>query len=173
MGLNAYFAYQVVGFHGTGSLSYRMALAAVFIEGFVFLFLALTGMRQWLVRLLPNSIKIASGCGIGLFLAEVGLSYSSGIGAITGGGTSTPLDLAGCPPKYLDTVTGACNGHKMENPTVSGLKHPEPVQGLTYVTSSGLACSVAGSLLLTSCLTKSRVPLLLESPSSPSCPGRE
>jgi adenine/guanine/hypoxanthine permease len=47
MGLNAYFAYQVVGFHGTGSLSYRMALAAVFIEGFVFLFLALTGMRQY------------------------------------------------------------------------------------------------------------------------------
>ncbi|TID20329.1 hypothetical protein E2P81_ATG07630 [Venturia nashicola] len=118
MGLNAYFAYQVVGFHGTGSLSYGMALGAVFIEGFVFLFLALTGMRQWLVRLIPNSIKIASGCGIGLFLAEVGLSYSSGIGAITGGGTSTPLDLAGCPPKYLDKVTGACNGHKMENPTL-------------------------------------------------------
>lgn len=101
-----------------------MALAAVFIEGFVFLFLALTGMRQWLVRLLPNSIKIASGCGIGLFLAEVGLSYSSGIGAITGGGTATPLDLAGCPPKYVDAVTGLCNGHKMENPTVSGLKQP-------------------------------------------------
>lgn len=119
MGLNAYFAYQVVGFHGTGSLSYRMALAAVFIEGFVFLFLALTGMRQWLVRLLPNSIKIASGCGIGLFLAEVGLSYSSGIGAITGGATATPLDLAGCPPQYIDLVTGVCKSHKMQNPTVS------------------------------------------------------
>src|ERR1700760_1231171 len=74
MGLNAYFAYQVVGFHGTGPVPYRLALAAVFIEGFIFIFLALIGMRQWLVRLLPTSIKIASAVGIGLFLAEIGLS---------------------------------------------------------------------------------------------------
>lgn len=119
MGLNAYFAYQVVGFHGTGSISYGLALGAVFIEGFVFMFLALLGMRQWLVRLLPNSIKIASGCGIGLFLSLIGLSYSSGIGAITGGGKSTPLDLAGCPPEYIDSTSGACTSHKMQNPTVS------------------------------------------------------
>jgi len=144
MGLNAYFAYQVVGFHGTGSLPYRMALAAVFIEGFVFLFLALTGMRQWLVRMLPNSIKIASGCGIGLFLAEVGLSYSSGIGAITGGATATPLDIAGCPPQYLDATTGVCNSHKMQNPTVSVMKNLRPIKDLTYLTSFGLVCSVAG-----------------------------
>jgi AGZA family xanthine/uracil permease-like MFS transporter len=144
MGLNAYFAYQVVGFHGTGSLPYRMALAAVFIEGFVFLFLALTGMRQWLVRLLPNSVKIASGCGIGLFLAEVGLSYSSGIGAITGGGTATPLDLAGCPPQYIDPNTGGCLSHKMQNPTVSVIENFRPTDDLTYLTSFGLVCSVAG-----------------------------
>jgi adenine/guanine/hypoxanthine permease len=47
MDLNAYFAYQVVGFHGTGKLTYGQALAAVFIESFVFLFLSLLGMRQW------------------------------------------------------------------------------------------------------------------------------
>jgi adenine/guanine/hypoxanthine permease len=76
-------------------------------------------MRQWLVRLLPQSIKIASGCGIGLFLALIGLSYSSGIGLVTGGGTATPLDIAGCPPQYLDPQSGACNSHKMQNPTVS------------------------------------------------------
>lgn len=121
MGLNAYFAYQVVGFHGTGSISYGLALAAVFIEGFVFMVLALAGMRQWLVRLLPNSIKIASGCGIGLFLSMIGLSYSSGIGAITGGGLATIVDLAGCPQQYLDPLTGQCTSHKMQNPTVSRL----------------------------------------------------
>ncbi|KIV99975.1 uncharacterized protein PV09_08485 [Verruconis gallopava] len=118
MGLNAYFAYQVVGFHGTGPISYRLALGAVFIEGFIFMFLALAGMRQWLVRLLPNSIKIASGCGIGLFLSMIGLSYSSGIGAITGGATATVVDIGGCPEQYLDDVTGACNSHKMQNPTL-------------------------------------------------------
>jgi AGZA family xanthine/uracil permease-like MFS transporter len=118
MGLNAYFAYQVVGFHGTGRLTYGQALAAVFIEGFIFTFLSLIGMRQWLVRLLPTSVKVASGCGIGLFLAIVGLSYSAGIGAITGGATATPLNIAGCPPQYLDPTTGACNGHLMTNPTL-------------------------------------------------------
>jgi adenine/guanine/hypoxanthine permease len=116
MGLNAYFAYQVVGFHGTGRLTYGQALAAVFIEGFIFTFLSLIGMRQWLVRLLPTSVKVASGCGIGLFLAIVGLSYSAGIGAITGGATATPLALGGCPPQYLDATTGACDGHQMTNP---------------------------------------------------------
>lgn len=119
MGLNAYFAYQVVGFHGTGSIPYGLALAAVFIEGFIFMFLALAGMRQWLVRLLPNSIKIASGCGIGLFLSLIGLSYSSGIGAVTGGASATVVDLGGCPEEFLDPNTGVCVSHKMQNPTVS------------------------------------------------------
>src|SRR4051794_19576024 len=32
MGINAYFTYQVVGFHGTGPVSYRMAITAVFVE---------------------------------------------------------------------------------------------------------------------------------------------
>ncbi|RVW42433.1 Adenine/guanine permease AZG1 [Vitis vinifera] len=32
MGTNAYFAYTVVGYHGSGSVSYQNALAAVFIE---------------------------------------------------------------------------------------------------------------------------------------------
>ncbi|KAF2496319.1 xanthine/uracil permease family protein-like protein [Lophium mytilinum] len=116
MGLNAYFAYQVVGFHGTGGVSYRLALTAVFIEGFIFIFLSLIGMRQWLVKMIPSSIKIASGCGIGLFLAEIGLTYSAGIGAITGG-TATPLDIAGCPPEYLD-ANGFCTSHKMTSPTM-------------------------------------------------------
>lgn len=114
----AKFQAEVVGFHGTGPISYRLALGAVFIEGFIFVFLSLIGMRQWLVRLLPQSIKIASGCGIGLFLALIGLSYSSGIGLVTGGGTATPLDIAGCPPQYLDPKSGACVSHKMQNPTV-------------------------------------------------------
>jgi AGZA family xanthine/uracil permease-like MFS transporter len=118
MGLNAYFAYQVVGFHGQGIVSYNLALTAVFVEGFVFIFLSLIGMRQWLVKIIPVSLKIASACGIGLFLAEIGLSHSAGIGAITGG-RSTPLDIAGCPPQYQDK-NGYCESHKMTSPTVSG-----------------------------------------------------
>jgi len=117
MGLNAYFTFQVVGYHGTGPVSYRLALTAVFVEGFIFVFLSLVGMRQWLVKIIPESVKVASGVGIGLFLTTTGLSYGSGIGAITGS-QSTPVSLAGCPPKYLDPVTGVCDGHLMQNPQV-------------------------------------------------------
>ncbi|TVY82783.1 putative xanthine/uracil permease [Lachnellula suecica] len=116
MGLNAYFTYQVVGFHGTGPVSYRLALTAVFVEGFIFLFLSLIGLRQWLVRIIPPSIKVASGVGIGLFLTEIGMS-SSGIG-IMSGAKDTPTDLAGCPVEYIDPNTGACLSHRMANPAM-------------------------------------------------------
>lgn len=115
MGLNAYFTYQVVGYHGTGHVSYRLALTAVFIEGLVFVFLSLIGMRQWLVKVIPASVKVASGVGIGLFLTIIGMS-SSGIGLISGS-PDTPTDLAGCPAQYRDSG-GHCTSHKMTSPTV-------------------------------------------------------
>lgn len=117
MGLNAYFAYQVVGFHGSGLISYNLALTAVFVEGFIFVFLSLIGMRQWLVKVIPVSLKIAAACGIGLYLAEIGLSHSSGIGAISGA-QQTPLSIAGCAEQYK-TEFGECKSHKMTSPTVS------------------------------------------------------
>ena len=116
MGLNAYFTYQVVGYHGGGNTSYSLALTAVFVEGFIFMFLSLIGMRQWLVKIIPNSIKVASGVGIGLFLTETGLSYS-GIGLITGG-FKTPIDLGGCPREQFSLEGNECKSHRMTAPTV-------------------------------------------------------
>ncbi|KAF4982034.1 hypothetical protein FZEAL_2284 [Fusarium zealandicum] len=116
MGLNAYFTFQVVGYNGSGPISYRLALTAVFVEGLIFIFLALTGMRQWLVKLIPATIKTATGVGIGFFLTEIGLSYSAGIGAITGGATATPLALAGCPQEMIDEATGMCAEGQMSSP---------------------------------------------------------
>lgn len=72
MGLNAYFAYNVVGYHGSGTIPYQVALTAVFIEGFVFVGLTLLGLRQWLARAIPHSIKLATGVGIGLYLTLIG-----------------------------------------------------------------------------------------------------
>lgn len=118
MGLNAYFTYQVVGRNGSGAVSYRVACTAVFLEGLIFVFLALTGMRQWLVKVVPSTIKTATGVGIGFFLTEIGLSYDSGIGAITGGWASSPLTIAGCPPEMRDGVSQMCNGGQMSNPRV-------------------------------------------------------
>lgn len=117
MGLNAYFAYSVVGFHGTGMVPYRVALTAIFIEGWIFFALAIFGMRQWLARAIPASIKIATGVGIGLFLTIIGLTYSEGIGLIVGA-QATPLELAGCAA--VDKLEdGTCPGSvKMRNPAM-------------------------------------------------------
>ncbi|KAF2036610.1 hypothetical protein EK21DRAFT_95857 [Setomelanomma holmii] len=117
MGLNAYFAYTVVGFHGSGMVPYEVALTAVFVEGFVFVGLTILGIRQWLARAIPASIKLATGVGIGLYLTIIGLTYSAGIGLITGA-QSTPLELAGCVQSLQDKM-GVCPGSaKMRNPTM-------------------------------------------------------
>jgi AGZA family xanthine/uracil permease-like MFS transporter len=51
MGLNAFFAFTVVGAAG---LPWQQALGAVFISGLVFLVLSLTGVRAWLVSGIPH-----------------------------------------------------------------------------------------------------------------------
>lgn len=123
MGLNAYFAYTVVGFHGSGNVPYSVAMTAIFVEGWIFFALALFGMRQWLARAIPRSIKLATGAGIGMFLTIIGLTYSEGIGLIVGA-QSTPLELAGCHPSLRGTVAdgdeiGLCpESDKMRNPTM-------------------------------------------------------
>ena len=70
MGINAYFAFGVVA--GMG-ISWQVALAAVFIEGLLFLGLALSGARAALMRAIPASIKVGTMSGIGLLLAMIGL----------------------------------------------------------------------------------------------------
>ncbi|KAG9445328.1 hypothetical protein H6P81_016668 [Aristolochia fimbriata] len=133
MGANAYFAYTVVGFHGGGSLSYQTALAAVFLEGLIFLFISVIGFRSKLARMIPRSIRVASSAGIGLFLAFIGLQNNQGVGLV-GYSPSTLLTLAACPrtsramlaPVFPNgtlvpggTLSGdvLCVGHRMESPT--------------------------------------------------------
>jgi len=117
LGLNAYFAYSVVGFHGSGIITYREALAAVFLEGWVFLLLSLLGLRQWLARIMPESLVLAVGAGIGLFIAFIGLS-SGGL-AVIGGDTTNFVGLGGCPPeKYLPNLPGYCAGGVLRSPTM-------------------------------------------------------
>ncbi|TXT15532.1 hypothetical protein VHUM_00035 [Vanrija humicola] len=118
MGLNAYFAYTVVGFHGSGLVPFQVALTAVFVEGFVFVGLTLLGIRQWLARAIPASIKLATAVGIGLYLTIIGMTYAAGIGLITGA-QATPVELGGCHPSMRDKDTGLCpSSDKMRNPTM-------------------------------------------------------
>jgi adenine/guanine/hypoxanthine permease len=91
-------------------------MTAIFVEGLIFFGLTIFGLRQWLARAIPKSIKLATGAGIGLFLTLIGLTYSQGIGLVQGA-VATPLVLAGCPESAM--VDGLCPGsHKMRNPTL-------------------------------------------------------
>ena len=68
MGLNAYFAFGVVG--GMG-YSWQVALGCVFISGVIFFIISVLPIREWIVNAIPKSLKMAIAAGIGLFLALI------------------------------------------------------------------------------------------------------
>ncbi|RJS61633.1 NCS2 family permease [Bacillus sp. PK3_68] len=71
MGMNAYFAYSVVGSHG--DITYSTAFAAVFVAGLIFIALSLTPFREKLIIAIPDNLKHGITAGIGLFIAFIGL----------------------------------------------------------------------------------------------------
>jgi AGZA family xanthine/uracil permease-like MFS transporter len=70
MGLNAYFAFVVVG---TLGYSWQAALGAVFLSGCLFVLVSLFRLRAWIVDAVPRSLKFGISAGIGLFLAIIGM----------------------------------------------------------------------------------------------------
>ena len=70
MGLNAFFAYTVVGSMG---YSWQVALGAVFISGFLFFLLSIFKVREWIINSIPMPLRSAIAAGIGLFLALIAL----------------------------------------------------------------------------------------------------
>jgi len=70
MGLNAYFAFAVVG--GMG-IAWPVALGAVFLGGVLFFAVSVSGAREWLVRGIPMGLKLGIAAGIGFFLGLIGL----------------------------------------------------------------------------------------------------
>jgi AGZA family xanthine/uracil permease-like MFS transporter len=88
LGINAFIAFSVCGPMG---FNWQTAIAAVFIEGLVFLIISLCGLREAIIKAIPNELKKAVALGIGLFIAVVGL-YNGGNGILTVGG-GTPLGI--------------------------------------------------------------------------------
>jgi adenine/guanine/hypoxanthine permease len=70
MGLNAYFAFTVVGAMG---VPWQTALGLVFISGVLFFVLTLVGVRQLIVSAIPRALFSAIAAGIGIFIAFIGL----------------------------------------------------------------------------------------------------
>ena len=74
MGLNAFFTYTVVMTMGK---SWEFALAAVFIEGIVFIILSIFNVREAIFNAIPRSLKTAVSVGTGSFIALIGLLNST------------------------------------------------------------------------------------------------
>ncbi|HLM12774.1 MAG TPA: NCS2 family permease [Reyranella sp.] len=70
MGLNAYFAFVVVG---KMQFSWQVALGCVFLSGIIFFIISVLPIREWIVNAIPKSLKMAIAAGIGLFLALIAL----------------------------------------------------------------------------------------------------
>ncbi|ABL65898.1 NCS2 family permease [Chlorobium phaeobacteroides] len=87
MGENAFIAYTVVQ---TLGYSWQTAMAAIFISGVLFTLITLAGLRGWLAKAIPGSLKHSFSAGIGLFLAFLGLGN---MGIVTLGVPGAPVQL--------------------------------------------------------------------------------
>lgn len=83
LGLNAFFTYSVV--IGMGC-TWQFALTAVFVEGLIFILLSIFGVREAIIKSIPECLKKAVSVGIGLFITIIGL-VNAGI-CSTGTGTT-------------------------------------------------------------------------------------
>ena len=99
MGLNAYFAYTVVGQMG---ISWQVALTAVFVEGIIFIILSLFKVREAVVNAIPKNMKLAVTGGIGLFIAFIGMVNAGLVVA----NESTMVSLGLFTPAVIITIIG-------------------------------------------------------------------
>lgn len=81
LGLNAFFTYTVV--LGMGC-SFQLALTAVLLEGILFIILSLCGIREAIIKSIPEGLKKAVAVGIGLFIAIIGLANAGIVSTETG-----------------------------------------------------------------------------------------
>jgi AGZA family xanthine/uracil permease-like MFS transporter len=71
MGLNAFFAFTICG--AAFKFNWQEALTLVFICGIVNIIITVTKLRKAIIKSIPDSLKLAIGGGIGLFIAYIGV----------------------------------------------------------------------------------------------------
>lgn len=96
MGINAYFTYTIC--LGAG-VHWSSALGLVFVNGVIFLLLSISGIREKIVTSIPHSLKVAITCGVGLFIAFIGLK-NAGI-VVANPATFVAQGNFGSPPVAL------------------------------------------------------------------------
>ncbi|MFI3306812.1 MAG: NCS2 family permease [Rikenellaceae bacterium] len=99
LSINAFFAYTIVSQMG---YSWEMALAAVFVEGVIFILLSIFNIRDLIIRAIPMVLKRAIGVGIGLFVTTIGLVNS---GVIVRGEVFSQMGDVGSPSVLLTLLS--------------------------------------------------------------------
>ncbi|MHC4914723.1 MAG: NCS2 family permease [Planctomycetota bacterium] len=122
MGLNAFFAYEIAAAKGG---SWQIALGVVFLAGLLFFLLTMLGVRKSLMRAVPACLKYGFACGIGIFIAFIGLEKA--------GISVRPVGPG--PPVALGELTANSGA-------------PLVVIGLAVLTGALLARKVRGALLI-------------------------
>jgi len=89
LGLNAVVAFQLAA-----QMSWPAAMGVVVLEGLIITLLVLTGLRQWVMDVIPLALKQAISVGIGLFIAFIGLVDAGIVRRIPdAANTSVPVQL--------------------------------------------------------------------------------
>jgi AGZA family xanthine/uracil permease-like MFS transporter len=101
LGVGSFFVFSVV--IGLG-IPWQTALAAVFVEGVIFIVMSYFGARRYIVEIFPTPVKFAMGAGVGSFLLFIGLQEMQVV--IDNGGTLVGLGNIAQNPVALLSIAG-------------------------------------------------------------------
>lgn len=105
MGLNAMFAYTLVLNDGA---TWQQALGVVFMSGIFFIIISILGLRHKIVDAIPESLRVAIGSGIGLFIAFIGFKQMglivSNEATLVGLGKFTPALIIGLTAFFVTVM---------------------------------------------------------------------
>lgn len=134
MGVNALFAYTIVG---TMGISPAGALAAVFLSGIIFLLISVTGVRKAVINAIPQQLKLAIGAGIGFYIAFIGLKNSGVI-------VANPATLVGLGDLHSPTVLLTLFGMLVTFILLARKVNAAVFYGLVITAIVGIIAGVAG-----------------------------
>lgn len=98
LGINAWLVYSVIA----GGVPWQEALGAAAVSSGLFIILSVTKLRELFINSIPESLKLAMGAGIGLFVSFIGLRNGGII--VSAEATSVTLGNFSEPTTYLTAI---------------------------------------------------------------------
>jgi adenine/guanine/hypoxanthine permease len=144
MGINAFFTFTICLAKG---LPWSEALGMVFVNGIIFLSLSVSGIREKIIASIPLGLKIAVTCGVGLFIAFIGLKN----GGVIAGNANTfvgPGDFTAGPAKLCLAgiiLTALLVTRKVPGAIVLGILAITVAGLVTSNGAGGMVTSLSGS----------------------------